>query len=150
VVASLVWNVVGVTSAALVAVLLGALLLGAVVVGFVLVGGVLRVVLGTLDNVSDERDGVRVGVGVLAGACGGAVGAGMAVWGARRGAHRHTRLTLARAVTAADAYTELLPVGVATVVIGADVVSHVQSVATACGVAAPWLPAGRARAWTLV
>jgi hypothetical protein len=145
-------SVVTVTSVVLAAVVLGALLLGAVVVGGVLAAAVVvRVLRGAV-----ELGGVVCGL-MEAGAvvvcavviCVG-VGSGGVVATGWRGAHRHARLTLTRAVTTADAYTELLPVAVATVVIGADVaVSQLQSVASACGVAASGLSAGRARAWTL-
>jgi hypothetical protein len=141
-------SVVTVTSVVVAAVLLGALLLGTVVVGgvdaaavVVRVGRGAVVLGGVVCGLIDA--GAVVVCAVVA-----VVGAGVVATG-WRGAHRHARLTLTRAVTTADAYTELLG-GVATVVIGADVdVSHVQSVASACGVAAPWLSAGRARAWTL-
>jgi hypothetical protein len=142
-------SVVTVASVVL-AVLLGALLLGAVVVGGVLAAAVVvRVLRGALvlgGVVCGLMDAGAVVVCAVVSAA--VVGVGAVVATGWRGAHRHARLTLTRAVTTADAYTELG--GVATEVIGADVVSQVQSVATACGVAAPWSSAGRARAWTLV
>jgi hypothetical protein len=144
-------SVVTVASVVL-AVLLGALLLGAVVVGGVLAAAVVvRVLRGALvlgGVVCGLMDAGAVVVCAVVSAA--VVGVGAVVATGWRGAHRHARLTLTRAVTTADAYTELLPVAVATVVIGADVaVSQLQSVATACGVAAPGVSAGSARAWTL-